>query len=202
MEMSRDVKPVSVKEMMAAAFKWSAIAMAAFQAEAYTFTESPWDRYLRGDDAAMATEAKQGALLFFGRAGCGECHTGRLLTDQDYHTMAAPQVGPGREPHSPRDFGNAAAGGGAGERYAFRTPPLLNVTLTGPWTHAGAYDDLEDVVRELVAEVIPILEAVESYPIVDHKGCGPMFLSETNCTKDLHRYALIIEKIADDLGAK
>jgi len=92
-------------------------------------------------------------MLFFGKAGCGECHTGRLLTDQDYHTMAAPQVGPGREPHSPRDFGNAAAGGGAGERYAFRTPPLRNVTLTGPWTHAGAYDNLEDVVHHFLDPV-------------------------------------------------
>jgi len=139
-------------------FQHAALAMAAFQAEAYTFTGSPWDRYLRGDDGAMTEEAKQGALLFFGEAGCGECHTGRLLTDQRFHAMAAPQVGPGRDPHRPRDFGRAAAGGGAGERYAFRTPPLRNVTLTGPWTHSGAYDDLEDVVRHFLDPVAGLTE--------------------------------------------
>ena len=33
------------------------------------------------------------------------------------------------------------------DRFAFRTPPLRNVTRTGPWLHNGAYDSLEDVVR-------------------------------------------------------
>jgi cytochrome c peroxidase len=31
--------------------------------------------------------------------------------------------------------------------YAFRTPTLLNVAVTGPWTHAGAYTDLAQMIR-------------------------------------------------------
>jgi cytochrome c peroxidase len=34
-----------------------------------------------------------------------------------------------------------------GARFAFRTPPLTNVGLTGPWGHAGQFADLGDVVR-------------------------------------------------------
>ena len=30
----------------------------------------------------------------------------------------------------------------AADRYAFRTPPLRNVALTGPWGHDGAFTDL------------------------------------------------------------
>jgi cytochrome c peroxidase len=32
--------------------------------------------------------------------------------------------------------------GRAEDRYAFRTPPLRNVVLTGPWGHDGAFTDL------------------------------------------------------------
>jgi cytochrome c peroxidase len=128
-------------------FEQAAEAIAAFEAEAFTFTQSPWDRYLRGDDGAIGEAEKRGALLFFGDAGCGSCHMGPLLTDQGYHNMAVPQVGPGREGDAPRDFGRARASGRSEDRYSFRTPPLRNVTLTGPWMHDGAYDDLEAAVR-------------------------------------------------------
>ncbi len=38
---------------------------------------------------------------------------------------------------------------GAGERddYRFRTPPLRNVALTGPYTHAGAFGSLRRVLE-------------------------------------------------------
>jgi len=128
-------------------FEHAAGAIAAFEAEAFSFAGSPWDRYLGGDDDAMSRAEKQGALLFFGEAGCGSCHMGRLLTDQGYHNMAVPQLGPGREGDAPRDYGRARVSGRAEDRYSFRTPPLRNVTLTGPWMHDGAYDDLEAAVR-------------------------------------------------------
>jgi cytochrome c peroxidase len=31
--------------------------------------------------------------------------------------------------------------------FAFRTPPLRNVSITGPWMHNGAYTSLEDVLK-------------------------------------------------------
>jgi cytochrome c peroxidase len=45
-------------------FTHAANALAAFQTAAFTFTDTPWDRYLAGDEAALAPEAKQrGAAL-------------------------------------------------------------------------------------------------------------------------------------------
>lgn len=37
--------------------------------------------------------------------------------------------------------------GAASDRYLFRTPPLRNVELTGPWMHDGAYTTLAAAVR-------------------------------------------------------
>lgn len=45
------------------------------------------------------------------------------------------------------DFGRELETGIDSDRYKFRTPPLRNVALTGPWGHNGAFSTLEDVVR-------------------------------------------------------
>ena len=123
-------------------------AIAAFQIDAYTFTDSPWDRYLAGDKKALSSQAKQGALLFYGKAGCSVCHIGNLLTDQQMHNIAAPQIGPGKQPAiEHRDYGRSLITRLDEDIFGFRTPPLRNVTLTGPYLHNGAYDSLEDVIR-------------------------------------------------------
>ena len=44
------------------------------------------------------------------------------------------------------DFGRMRVTGNAAERYAFRTPPLRNVELTGPYGHDGAFFSLRDFV--------------------------------------------------------
>ena len=123
-------------------------AIAAFQIDAYTFTKSPWDRYLAGDSHALSREAKQGAILFYGKAGCSVCHSGNLLTDQRMHNIAAPQIGPGKQPAiEHRDYGRSLITRRDEDIFGFRTPPLRNVTLTGPYLHNGAYESLEDVIR-------------------------------------------------------
>jgi cytochrome c peroxidase len=128
-------------------FQHAANAIAAFEVEAFTSVNSPLDRFTRGDDGALSEAEKRGALLFFGKAGCGSCHLGPQLTDQQFHSIGVPQVGPGFAPESPEDHGRERATGAAGERYRFRTPPLRNVELTGPYMHDGAYITLEAAVR-------------------------------------------------------
>ena len=127
-------------------FEHAANAIAAFESAAFAFDESAWNRYLRGDDRLTDPE-RRGALLFFGDAGCSTCHLGTLLTDQEHHSIAAPQVGPGKGDEAPEDWGRGRVTREAKDRYAFRTPPLHNVALTGPWLHDGAFNSLEDVIR-------------------------------------------------------
>jgi cytochrome c peroxidase len=128
-------------------FQHAANAMAAFQIEAWTFLNSRWDRYLNGENAALSAEAKRGALLFYGEAGCAQCHSGNLFTDQETHNIGVPQLGPGKDDEAPLDIGRARVTHYPADMFAFRTPPLRNVDLTGPWMHNGAYVSLEAVVR-------------------------------------------------------
>ena len=128
-------------------FAHAANAIAAFEADAFNQFQSPWYDYLQGEETALSEEAKRGAVLFFGDGGCSQCHTGPLLTDQSYHNVAAPQVGPGKGGEAPLDYGRFQVTGRLEDKFAFRTPSLLNVTATGPWLHDGAYATLEAVIE-------------------------------------------------------
>jgi cytochrome c peroxidase len=124
-------------------------ALAAYEAEAFWFADTPWDAYLSGDEDVLSDGAKRGALLFFGKAGCTACHSGPLFTDQIFHNVGVPQLGPGKGESAPADLGRAEITGRDADRCAFRTPPLRNVTLTGPWMHDGAYTELTAVVEHM-----------------------------------------------------
>jgi cytochrome c peroxidase len=136
-------------------FFHAANAIAAFEAFAWRADDSPFDRFLRGRGSALTPAAKRGLALFYGKAGCAECHSGALLTDLDYHAVAMPQIGPGRgdgyDGHE--DYGREQVSQDPGDRYRFRTPSLRNVALTGPWGHAGAYDSLRAVVEHMLDPV-------------------------------------------------
>lgn len=111
--------------------------------------DSPFDRHLRGEKLLTGTALK-GMELFYGDAGCANCHSGQFQTDHDFHAIAMPQIGPGKaaafEDHA-RDTGRMRVTGDIADAYAFRTPSLRNLSVTGPYGHAGAYDSLSDVIE-------------------------------------------------------
>ena len=141
-------------------FVLAANAIAAFETEAFRADQSPFDRYLRGQADSLSRRQKRGMALFYGKAGCADCHGGKFQTDHDFHAIAMPQVGPGKgdgrdadywrasgERAFVEDFGRGRVTVRPEDQFKFRTPSLRNVTETGPWGHDGAYDDLKEVVR-------------------------------------------------------
>jgi cytochrome c peroxidase len=123
-------------------------ALAAYQTVAFRSDDSPFDRYLRGDTLAMSAKAVAGMNLFYGAAGCSTCHAGVFQTDRSFHSIAAPQIGPGRRDGlGGRDEGRMRNTNNPADKYKYKTPTLRNVVLSGPWTHAGAYTSLEAVIR-------------------------------------------------------
>ena len=121
-------------------------ALSAFIGSEFRATESPFDRYLRGEDAAMSEVELAGMDLFYGKARCSTCHTGAFQTDHNFHAIGLPQIGPGKDDYA-SDAGRGMITGEAEDMYRFRTPTLRNVSMTGPYGHNGAYANLEDIVR-------------------------------------------------------
>lgn len=127
----------------------AANAIAAFEAKVWRADNSHFDRYLRGDSQAMNKAAHKGVKLFYGKAGCFKCHSGIFQTDLQFHAIAMPQIGPGRddETNQHQDTGRDNVTADSADRFKFRTPSLRNIALTAPYGHDGAYNTLEGVVR-------------------------------------------------------
>jgi len=115
-------------------------ALAAFERSVVTFRSS-FDRYQAGDRSALTKEQQAGLALFTGKAGCSSCHTAPLFTDNRFHALGVPQVGPLAD-----DPGRFAVTGDDADRGAFRTPTLRNVARTAPYMHDGALPTLADVI--------------------------------------------------------
>jgi len=123
----------------------AANAIAAFETAVWTRLDSPFDNYLRGDKTALTDAEKRGATIFFGKARCGQCHGGPLLSDFKFHNIGIPQLGPGKGPMAGIDPGRQLETGVAGDAFAFKTTPLRNVALTAPYMHNGAFSTLAAV---------------------------------------------------------
>ena len=122
------------------------------------FADAPVDRYARGKLNAMTPSQKRGAVLFFGKAGCVQCHavagaSNEMFSDFKQHVAGIPQIAPSVSnmtfdgPGANEDFGLEQVTGNPADRYAFRTSPLRNVALQPAFMHNGAFTRLEDAIR-------------------------------------------------------
>ncbi|UXX83702.1 cytochrome-c peroxidase [Roseovarius pelagicus] len=129
-------------------------------------TDSKFDAFLRGDDASLTNAEIRGMSLFYGKGGCGDCHSGVFQTDHSFHAIGIPQFGPGKG-HGPgyADHGRAAVTGDPQDAYKFRTPSLRNVSLTAPYGHNGAYANLEDMVRHHLDPLTMLAEYTLEYAL-------------------------------------
>jgi cytochrome c peroxidase len=107
-------------------------ALAAFQ-RTLVANNSPFDRYMRGDRAAMNGSQLEG-MRRFERIGCVNCHTGPMFSDYKLHVLGVPD-----NPALP------ASDPGADNNYQFRTASLRNLRFTAPYMHSGIFATLEDV---------------------------------------------------------
>ena len=122
------------------------------------FADAPVDRYARGKPSALTPSQKRGAVLFFGKAGCVQCHavagaSNEMFSDFKQHVAGIPQIAPSASnmtfdgPGANEDFGLEQVTGNPADRYAFRTSPLRNVALQPAFMHNGAFTRLEDAIR-------------------------------------------------------
>ena len=130
-------------------FAHAANAIAGFYVAALTFIDTPWDRFLKGDDDQLSDAALRGAKSFM-TLGCMHCHETDQFDDRnnEHHNAAIPQIGPGLGdgPGGNDDFGRERVTGDPEHRRLFKTPPMRNVELTGPYGHGGQFATLRAIV--------------------------------------------------------
>lgn len=153
---------------------------------AMTFMNAPIDRFARGENAAMSDAQKRGALLFFGKASCVQCHavagrSNELFSDFQMHVAGIPQIAPrfgaglGDVPFrnsrgefsedGNQDFGLFDITEENQDIYKFRTSPLRNLAVQPAFFHNGAFTSLSEALHHH-------LDALELGPQYDPVRAG------------------------------
>jgi len=105
-------------------------------------TDSPFDRFVRGDVSALTPLEKQGLEIFNGKGHCTACHWGGNLSDGRFHNLGVEPIDPAKP-----DSGRYVVTKNAADIGAFKTPTVRDASLRAPYLHTGKEKTLEDVVR-------------------------------------------------------
>jgi len=111
---------------------------------------SRFDKYLKGDMAALTTEELAGYDLFK-KYNCATCHVGENMGGQSYELMGIKQdyfAYRGTE-LTVEDNGRFKETKNERDRHRFKVPGLRNVALTAPYFHDATQATLEDAVRAM-----------------------------------------------------
>jgi cytochrome c peroxidase len=115
-------------------------AIAAFE-RTIVSQNSAFDKHAMGEAGAMNEAALRGLELFRGKARCILCHNGPNFTDNKFHNVGVPQVGPLKE-----DLGRYLVTRAQKDKGAFKTPTLRSIVETAPYMHDGVFKTLEEVI--------------------------------------------------------
>ena len=115
-------------------------ALAAYQKNLET-ANTPYDRYINGDDSAMSASAIRGRLLFIGKANCANCHAGEDFTADRFKNIGL------YDGKNLRDVGRSKITGDSTHVGHFKVPGLRNVAVTPPYMHNGMFKTLREVIE-------------------------------------------------------
>ncbi|MDQ6481371.1 cytochrome c peroxidase [Dyadobacter sp. LHD-138] len=115
-------------------------AIAAFERTLET-TDTPYDRYLDGDEKAMSESAIRGRILFIGKANCATCHSGEDFTADRFKSIG---LFNGKEL---TDTGRFKISKDSAHIGMFKVPGLRNVAVTAPYMHNAMFRTLREVVQ-------------------------------------------------------
>ncbi len=113
-----------------------AAAIASFERTVVS-NDAPFDRWIKGDDKAISSQAVHGFVLFNGKANCAACHMTWRMSDDGFHDIGLHDS----------DRGRAAIVPGIVQlERAFKTPTLRNINQRAPYMHDGSLPTLAAVI--------------------------------------------------------
>lgn len=151
---------------------------ASFAISAYLRTlftnEAPFQKWLKGDKEAMTDAQKRGAKLFFGKAGCYNCHNGPSLNNPDkFYAIGVNDLYQcegafNTDETDKRNFGRGGFTGQPEDMFKFKVPQLYNMHASPFYFHGSSKRSLREVVEYFN-------EAIPENPNVPKENIAPFF---------------------------
>lgn len=129
---------------------------ASFAISAYLRTlmtdQAPFQKWLKGNENAMSYEQKKGAVLFFGKARCYQCHAGKSLNNSDFFYAIGVkdlyQTGAfNTDENDRRNMGRGGFTENENDMFCFKVPQLYNLKNAGFYFHGSSKQSLREVVE-------------------------------------------------------
>ena len=113
--------------------------------------QAPFQKWLQGDNRAMTDDEKEGALLFFGKAQCYNCHFDKNLGSGEFHALGVKDMDQHDDcifasPHDRRNLGRGGFTLVDEDLYKFRVPGIYNVSDYETYFHGSSKTTLEEVI--------------------------------------------------------
>ncbi len=132
-----------------------ALAIAAFN-RTILANQAPWQKWLRGNTAALNENQKKGAQVFFDKGKCYQCHTGPALKSTAFYAWGLLDFDPSQTIifSDRRKSFNIETQKGRGEftgreidNYKFKVPTLYNLKMNNFYGHGGSITSIQEVVE-------------------------------------------------------
>jgi len=112
---------------------------------------APFQDWLKGDREALGYEEKKGAILFFEKAQCIQCHYNQNLGSSEFHALGVTDMDqiPSYNT-SPDDRRNLGRGGFTlqpEDNYRFRVPGIYNLQGANFYFHGASKTSIRDLVE-------------------------------------------------------
>ena len=127
------------------------LAIAAYE-RALLPNQAPFQLWLRGSFSAMTDQEKEGADLFFGKAGCVSCHNGPSLANMEFHALGMKdlfetnELTYGADVNSDANLGRYSFTKVDADKYKFKVPQLYNLADSPFYGHGSSFRNIRDVI--------------------------------------------------------
>lgn len=116
--------------------------------------KAPFQNWLKGEREAITEQQKLGALLFFGKAGCNDCHDGPALNSESFFALGMNDLdGEGfYDSFNETEIQNTAKGrggftGNSEDDYKFKTPQLYSLKAMNFLGHGASFGSIREIIE-------------------------------------------------------
>lgn len=121
--------------------------------------KAPFQDWLKGENAALNADQKRGAILFFGKANCSNCHYEENLGSLEFHALGVKDMDQipsfNTSANDRRNFGRGGFTLKEEDNYKFKVPGIYNVGDAPFYFHGASKRSLEELIdykNEAVSE--------------------------------------------------